>query len=369
VDGGTHETGFKNSLTRVVNAYARKFNLLKDKDSNLIGDDVREGLTAVISVKLLRPQFEGQTKHKLGNSEVEGIVYSIVHEGLSTYFEENPTPARRIVSKAINAAKAREAAKRAAELVRRKSALEDSTLPGKLADCTERDPQLCELFLVEGDSAGGTAKQGRDRRTQAILPLRGKVINVEKHRLEKVLNNDEIRAMITAIGTGILSQAEGDSKGKKRKRTETEVERGSFDITKLRYNRIIILADADVDGSHIRTLLLTFLFRYMRPLIEQGHVYIAKPPLFGIRRGREIHYAYNEDERDALLKKMRNASVQRYKGLGEMNPDQLADTTMNPNTRVMIQVQLEDARKADELFTILMGESVEQRKKLIEEHA
>ncbi|MFA4016110.1 MAG: hypothetical protein RUDDFDWM_001212 [Candidatus Fervidibacterota bacterium] len=363
VDGGTHETGFKNALTRVVNLYARRFNMLKEKDQNLVGDDVREGLTAVISVKLLHPQFEGQTKHKLGNSEVEGIVYSITHEGLSRYFDENPTPSRRIIAKAINAAKAREAAKRAAELVRRKSALDESGLPGKLADCTERDPQRCELFIVEGESAGGTAKQGRDRRTQAILPLRGKVINVEKHRLEKVLNNEEIRAIIAAIGTGIVSHGEG-----KKRKSEGE-EDGGFDISKLRYGRIILLADADIDGSHIRTLLLTFLFRYMRPLVERGHVYIAKPPLYGIRHGREIHYAYDDKQRDEILKKFKNASVQRYKGLGEMNPDQLAETTMNPNTRVMIQVKVEDAKKADELFTILMGESVEARRKLIEAHA
>lgn len=365
VDGGTHESGFKNALTRVVNLYARRFNMLKEKDPNLIGDDVREGLTAVVSVKLLHPQFEGQTKHKLGNSEVEGIVYSIVHEGLSRYFDENPTPSRRIIAKAINSAKAREAAKRAAELVRRKSALDESGLPGKLADCTEKDPELCELFIVEGESAGGTAKQGRDRRTQAILPLRGKVINVEKHRLEKVLNNEEIRAIITAIGTGIISDI-GDGK---RKRKSDEDRDSGFDISKLRYSRIILLADADVDGSHIRTLLLTFLFRYMRPLVERGHVYIAKPPLYGIRRGREIYYAYDDAERDELLKRFKNAYVQRYKGLGEMNPDQLAETTMNPSTRVMIQVRVEDAKKADELFTILMGESVEARRKLIEAHA
>jgi DNA gyrase subunit B len=363
VDGGTHETGFKNALTRVVNLYARRFNMLKEKDQNLVGDDVREGLTAVISVKLLHPQFEGQTKHKLGNSEVEGIVYSITHEGLSRYFDESPTPARRIIAKAINAAKAREAAKRAAELVRRKSALDESGLPGKLADCTEKDPQRCELFIVEGESAGGTAKQGRDRRTQAILPLRGKVINVEKHRLEKVLNNEEIRAIISAIGTGIVSHLEG------KKRKSGEEGDGGFDISKLRYGRIILLADADIDGSHIRTLLLTFLFRYMRPLVERGHVYIAKPPLYGIRHGREIYYAYDDKQRDEILKRFKNATVQRYKGLGEMNPDQLAETTMNPNTRVMIQVKVEDAKKADELFTILMGESVEARRKLIEAHA
>lgn len=364
VDGGTHEIGFKNALTRVVNLYARRFNMLKEKDQNLTGDDVREGLTALISVKLLHPQFEGQTKHKLGNSEVEGIVYSITHEGLSRHFDNSPTLARRIIAKAINAAKAREAAKRAAELVRRKSALDESGLPGKLADCTEKNPELCELLIVEGESAGGTAKQGRDRRTQAILPLRGKVINVEKHRLERVLNNEEIRAIITAIGTGIISSTGGGRRGGK-----SAEEDGGFDINKLRYSRIILLADADVDGSHIRTLLLTFLFRYMRPLVEHGHVYIAKPPLYGIRRGREIYYAYDDKERDEILKRIKNAYVQRYKGLGEMNPDQLAETTMNPGTRVMIQVKVEDAKRANELFTILMGESVEARRKLIEVHA
>jgi DNA gyrase subunit B len=364
VDGGTHESGFKNALTRVINNYARKVGLLKEKDPNLTGDDVREGLTAVISVKLMRPQFEGQTKHKLGNSEVEGIVFSIVHEELSAYFDKNGTVARRIAQKSIRAAQAREAAKRAAELVRRKTALDDARLPGKLADCTEKDPSLCELFLVEGESAGGTAKQARDRRTQAILPLRGKVLNVEKHRLDKVLSNEEIRAIITALGTGIWVE-----NGKHRRKSGESLT--EFDISKRRYDRIILLADADVDGSHIRTLLLTFLFRYLRPLVEGGHVYIAKPPLYAIRKGRELYYAYTDEERDAIIKKLgaRGVTVQRFKGLGEMNPDQLAETTMDPKTRVLLKVTLEDAQKADWLFSVLMGEQVEPRRQFIEQHA
>ncbi|MCS7186027.1 MAG: DNA topoisomerase (ATP-hydrolyzing) subunit B [Armatimonadota bacterium] len=364
IDGGTHESGFKNALTRVINNYARKVGLLKEKDSNLTGDDAREGLTAVISVKLMRPQFEGQTKHKLGNSEVEGIVFSIVHEELSSYFDKNGTIARRIAQKSIRAAQAREAAKRAAELVRRKTALDDARLPGKLADCTEKDPSLCELFLVEGESAGGTAKQGRDRRTQAILPLRGKVLNVEKHRLDKVLSNEEIRSIITALGTGIWVE---DGKHR-RKGGDASAE---FDINKRRYDRIILLADADIDGSHIRTLLLTFLFRYLRPLVEGGHVYIAKPPLYAIRKGRELYYAYTDEERDTIVKKLggRGVTVQRFKGLGEMNPDQLAETTMDPKTRILLQVTLEDAQKADWLFSVLMGEQVEPRRQFIEQHA
>lgn len=363
VDGGTHESGFKNAITRVINAFARKANLLKDKEGNLTGDDVREGLTGVISVKLMHPQFEGQTKHKLGNSEVEGIVFSIVHEELSAYFDKNGSIARRIAQKAIRAAQAREAAKRAAELVRRKTALDDSRLPGKLADCTEKDPALCELYLVEGESAGGTAKQGRDRRTQAILPLRGKVLNVEKHRLDKVLSNEEIRAIVTALGTGIWVE-DG-----KHKRKGSDAETG-FNMEKRRYDRIILMADADVDGSHVRTLLLTFLFRYLRPFVDGGHVYIAKPPLYAIRKGRELHYAYTDEERDALTRKLgRGVTVQRFKGLGEMNPDQLAETTMNPQTRILLRVNLEDAKRADRLFTILMGEQVEPRKKFIEQHA
>lgn len=364
VDGGTHESGFKNALTRVINNYARKVGLLKEKEANLTGDDVREGLTAVISVKLMHPQFEGQTKHKLGNSEVEGILFSIVHEELSAYFDKNGTVARKIVQKAIQAMRAREAAKRAAELVRRKTALDDARLPGKLVDCTEKDPTLCELFLVEGESAGGTAKQARDRRTQAILPLRGKVLNVEKHRLDKVLSNEEIRAIITALGTGIWVED-----GKRRHRGN-DVQAG-FDINKRRYDRIILLADADVDGSHIRTLLLTFFFRYLRPLVEGGHIYIAKPPLYLIRKGREVYYAYTDEERDAIVKKLggRGVTVQRFKGLGEMNPDQLAETTMDPKSRILLKVTLEDAKRADELFTILMGEQVEPRRQFIEQHA
>ncbi len=361
VDGGTHESGFKNALTRVINAFARKTGLLKEKDDNLTGDDVREGLTAVISVKLIHPQFEGQTKHKLGNSEVEGIVFRVVHEELTGYLDKNSTVGRRIGQKAIQSARAREAAKKAAELVRRKTALDDSRLPGKLADCTEKDPTLCELFLVEGESAGGTAKQGRDRRTQAILPLRGKVLNVEKHRLDKVLSNEEIRSIVTALGTGI-SVADGHGKG-----------RGSdtaFDLSRRRYDRIVIMTDADVDGSHIRTLILTFLFRYLRPFVEGGHVYIAKPPLFAVRKGREVHYAYDDEEREAVIKRLgRNVTVQRFKGLGEMNPDQLAETTMSPQTRVLLKVTLQDAKKADELFTVLMGEQVEPRRRFIETHA
>ena len=364
VDGGTHESGFKNALTRVINNYARKVGLLKEKDSNLTGDDVREGLTTLISVKLMRPQFEGQTKHKLGNSEVEGIVFSIVHEELSAYFDKNGTVARRIAQKSIRAAQAREAAKKAAELVRRKTALDDARLPGKLSDCTEKDPSLCELFLVEGESAGGTAKQGRDRRTQAILPLRGKVLNVEKHRLDKVLSNEEIRAIITALGTGIWVE---DGKHR-RKSGESLTE---FNISKRRYDRIILLADADVDGSHIRTLLLTFLFRYLRPLVEGGHVYIAKPPLYAIRKGRELYYAYTDEERDAIVKKLggRGVTVQRFKGLGEMNPEQLAETTMDSKSRILLKVTLEDAKKADWLFSVLMGEQVEPRRQFIEQHA
>jgi len=364
VDGGTHESGFKNALTRVINNYARKVGLLKEKEANLTGDDVREGLTAVISVKLMHPQFEGQTKHKLGNSEVEGILFSIVHEELSAYFDKNGTVARKIVQKAIQAMRAREAAKRAAELVRRKTALDDARLPGKLVDCTEKDPTLCELFLVEGESAGGTAKQARDRRTQAILPLRGKVLNVEKHRLDKVLSNEEIRAIITALGTGIWVED-----GKRRHRGN-DVQAG-FDINKRRYDRIILLADADVDGSHIRTLLLTFFFRYLRPLVEGRHIYIAKPPLYLIRKGREVYYAYTDEERDAIVKKLggRGVTVQRFKGLGEMNPDQLAETTMDPKSRILLKVTLEDAKRADELFTILMGEQVEPRRQFIEQHA
>lgn len=351
-EGGTHLVGFKSALTRAINDYARKMNLLKEQEANLSGEDVREGLTAVISVKLVNPQFEGQTKTKLGNSEMRGIVESVVGEALDRFLEENPSIARSIVEKAISAARAREAARKARELVRRKNALDKTSLPGKLADCREKDPRLCELYLVEGDSAGGSAKQGRDPRFQAILPLRGKILNVEKARLDKILNNEEIRAMITALGTGIGSD---------------------FDIEKLRYHKIILMADADVDGAHIRTLLLTFLYRYMRPLIEAGMVYIAQPPLYQVKKGKDVYYAYSDEELKAILEKLGKdrdkADVKRFKGLGEMNPDQLWETTMNPKTRTILKVSLEDAIEADEIFTILMGEKVEPRRQFIFEHA
>ncbi|NPV42548.1 MAG: DNA topoisomerase (ATP-hydrolyzing) subunit B [Firmicutes bacterium] len=350
VEGGTHLSGFKAALTRTINDYARKYNLLKENNENLTGEDIREGLTAVISVKLLDPQFEGQTKTKLGNSEMRGIVDSIVSEGLSMFLEENPSVARKIVEKAISAARAREAARKAKELTRRKNALENTSLPGKLADCTEKDPQNAELYLVEGDSAGGSAKQGRDRKFQAILPLRGKIINVEKARLDKILANEEIRAIITAMGTGV-----GDE----------------FDIKKARYGKCILMTDADVDGSHIRTLLLTFFYRYMQPLIEEGYIYIAQPPLFKVKKGKNEYYVYNEKELNTLLEKIGKdgIAVQRYKGLGEMNPEQLWETTMNPKTRTILKVTLEDAIEADEIFTILMGDKVEPRREFIEAHA
>jgi DNA gyrase subunit B len=364
VEGGTHLSGFKTALTRVINQYARKAGLLKDKDQNFTGDDVLEGLTAVIAVKLLHPQFEGQTKTKLGNLEVQGLVNSIVGEAFSEYLERNPSVARKIVEKALTAQRAREAARRAAELVKRQSALDSGSLPGKLADCTERDPSKCELFLVEGDSAGGSAKMGRDRRFQAVLPLRGKILNVEKARLDKALENEEIRALITALGTGISIDTNGSaSSGESDSR---------FDISKLRYHRIVIMCDADVDGEHIRTLLLTFFFRYMRPLIENGHVFIAQPPLFRIRAGKdEQYYAKDEQELEDILKKIKRKNVQvtRFKGLGEMNADDLADTTMNPERRVIVQVQLDDAMEAERIFSVLMGDKVEPRRKFIEEHA
>lgn len=349
-EGGTHLSGFRSALTRTINDYARKNGFLKDNDENLTGDDVREGLTAIISVKLPNPQFEGQTKTKLGNSEIKGIVESVVTEGLSEYFEQNPATARKIVEKSIAAARAREAARKAKELTRRKSALEVSFLPGKLADCSLRDPDLCELYLVEGDSAGGSAKQGRDRRFQAILPLRGKILNVEKARLDKILNNEEIRAMITALGTGI-----GDD----------------FDYSKLRYRKIIAMTDADVDGAHIRTLLLTFFFRYMPTLIEKGNIYFANPPLYRVRQGKKDYYVYSDAELNNLLNQIgrNNVSIQRYKGLGEMNAEQLWETTMNPETRIMYQVTLEDAMAADEIFTTLMGDKVEPRREFIQAHA
>lgn len=350
-EGGTHEVGFKTSLTRTINYYAQKNNLIKNGDASLSGEDVREGLTAVVSVKLTEPQFEGQTKTKLGNSEVRGIVESVVGEGLSDYFEENPSIAKKIIQKAVLAAKSREAARRARDLTRRKSALESGNLPGKLADCSIKDPAHCEIYLVEGDSAGGSAKQGRDRQFQAILPLRGKILNVEKASLEKILKNNEIQMMIAALGTGIGSDV--------------------FDIDKLRYGRIIIMTDADVDGSHIRTLLLTFFFRYMRELIEQGHVYIAQPPLYLIKKGKQEAYAFNEEEREALMKKMgkEGLGIQRYKGLGEMNAEQLWRTTMDPEMRTILQVNIDDAIEADHIFSVLMGDKVEPRREFIEQNA
>ncbi len=350
-EGGTHLAGFKSALTRVVNDYAKSKSLLKG-DAKLAGEDIREGLTAIINVKLLNPQFEGQTKTKLGNSEIKGIVETIVSEGLSEFLEENPETAKNIISKALEAAEAREAARKARELTRRKNALEVSALPGKLADCTEKDPSKSELYIVEGDSAGGSAKQGRDRRFQAILPLRGKILNVEKARLTKILKNEEIRALITAIGAGI---GENDE----------------FDINKLRYHKIIIMTDADVDGAHIRTLLLTLFYRYMRQLIEMGYVYIAQPPLYRIKKGKNEFYVYTEEELNKKLAEIGEDGVtlQRYKGLGEMNPSQLWETTMNPNTRTVLKVTLEDAITADEIFTILMGDKVEPRREFIEAHA
>lgn len=348
-DGGTHEAGFKAALTRVVNDYGRKCGLLKNGQT-LAGEDIREGLTAVISVKVPEPEFEGQTKTKLGNTEVRSITDAVVSEGLAAFFEENASLARKIVEKALAAARAREAARRARELTRRKSLLENTTLPGKLADCSERDPALTELYIVEGDSAGGSAKQGRDRRFQAILPLRGKILNVEKARFDKILANEEIRALITAIGTGI-----GDD----------------FDIAKARYHKLIIMTDADVDGSHIRTLLLTFFYRYMRPLIEAGYVYIAQPPLYRVKKGKDAYYAYSDAELERLLQQIgRNGvTIQRYKGLGEMNPEQLWETTMNPEHRVILQVALEDAVTADQLFSTLMGDEVEPRREFIQRYA
>jgi len=349
-EGGTHLAGFKSALTRAANDFARRQGIIKNNEDNLVGEDIREGLTCVISIKLREPQFEGQTKTKLGNSEVRGIVDSIVSEGLSEYFEENPVISKKIIEKSIMASRAREAARKARELTRRKNALEVSSLPGKLADCSVKDPEQAEIYLVEGDSAGGSAKQGRDRRFQAILPLRGKILNVEKARLDKILNNEEIRTMITAFGSGIGSE---------------------FDITKRRYGKIIIMTDADVDGAHIRTLLLTFFYRYMRPLIENGHVYIAQPPLYQIRKGRSHWYTYSDEELAQKLDEIGRDSitVQRYKGLGEMNPEQLWETTMDPEKRTVLQVHLREAEEADSIFTILMGDKVEPRRRFIEEHA
>ncbi len=349
IDGGTHETGFKNALTRVFNDYGRKYNFLKDADKNLSGDDVREGITAVISVKLTDTEFEGQTKSKLGNTDITPLVNQMVYEKLSTYFEENPSVARAIFNKALDASRAREAARKAKELARRKSALEGNSLPGKLADCTDKNPENTELYIVEGDSAGGSAKEGRDRRTQAILALWGKMLNVEKSRIDKVIGNEKLVPVVLALGTGI-----GED----------------FDITKLRYHKVVIMADADVDGAHIRTLLLTFFFRYMRPLIEQGFVYIAQPPLFKISKGKRHEYAYSDEQRDTFLAEMgQGCSVQRYKGLGEMDPEQLWETTMDPERRTMLRVNLSDAEEADETFSILMGDKVEPRKEFIEKNA
>ncbi len=350
-EGGTHEAGFKTALTRVINDYSRKFNFLKEKDANLSGDDVREGITAIISVKIPEPQFEGQTKTKLGNSEARSITDSIFGERFISFMEENPAVAKKVVEKALMAARAREAARKARELTRRKNALEVSALPGKLADCSSKDASESELFIVEGDSAGGSAKMGRDRHFQAILPLRGKILNVEKSRLDKILANNEIRTIITALGTGVGEE---------------------FDLARARYHKIVIMTDADVDGSHIRTLLLTFFYRYMRSLIENGYVYIAQPPLYSIKQGKQIHYAYNDQQRDKILETLKptpKPSVQRYKGLGEMNADQLWETTMDPTVRTLLQVDLEDAMDADMVFETLMGEEVEPRREFIEAYS
>lgn len=349
VDGGTHEDGFKRALTRVMNDYARKYNILKEADKNLSGEDVREGLTCVISVKVKEAQFEGQTKGKLGNTEISGLVSNLMSDKLMTFLEENPAVARAIFDKAMAASRAREAARKARDLVRRKSALENATLPGKLADCQSRNPEETEIYIVEGDSAGGSAKGGRDRKFQAILPLWGKMLNVEKARLDRVYGNDKLMPVITALGTGIGEE---------------------FDLNKLRYGRVIIMADADVDGSHIRTLLLTFFYRYMRPLVEEGHVYIAQPPLFRITKNKRHYYAYSDNERDEIMTQLQSGyDIQRYKGLGEMDSEQLWKTTMNPETRVMLQVTPSDAAQADEIFTILMGDKVEPRREFIERNA
>ncbi|EOQ18884.1 DNA gyrase subunit B [Bacillus cereus VDM021] len=350
-EGGTHEVGFKTALTRVINDYGRKNNILKDADSNLTGEDVREGLTAIVSIKHPNPQFEGQTKTKLGNSEARTITESVFSEAFEKFLLENPNVARKIVDKGTMAARARVAAKKARELTRRKSALEVSSLPGKLADCSSKDPSISEIYIVEGDSAGGSAKQGRDRHFQAILPLKGKIINVEKARLDKILSNDEVRTIITAIGTNIG---------------------GDFDIEKARYHKVIIMTDADVDGAHIRTLLLTFFYRYMRQIIEHGYIYIAQPPLFKVQQGKKIQYAYNDKELEKILAELPaqpKPGIQRYKGLGEMNPTQLWETTMDPEVRLLLQVSLQDAIEADETFEILMGDKVEPRRNFIQENA
>ena len=350
VDGGTHLTGFKSALTRTINDYARRNGFLKESDENLSGEDVREGLTAVVSAKLAEPQFEGQTKGKLGNAEVAGAVQTVVNEALGVYLNENPQVAKRIVEKCVMAARAREAARKARELVQRKGTLDTFSLPGKLADCSERDPSRSELYIVEGDLAGGSAKQGRDRRFQAILPLRGKILNVEKARLDRMLQNEEIRTLVTALGTSIGDQ---------------------FDASKLRYHRIILMTDADVDGAHIRTLLLTFFFRHLADLIVDGRLFVAQPPLFRLQHGREIHYVYSDEERDQIMRENpgRRWEVQRYKGLGEMNPEQLWETTMDPERRTLLQVTIEDAVRADETFDMLMGNAVPPRKRFIQTHA
>lgn len=351
VEGGSHEAGFKIALTRTLNDFARKFNILKEQHANLTGEDIREGLTAVVSVRLLSPQFEGQTKTKLGNSDVRGMIDSFVGEGLTAFLEQNPSIGKKIIEKAVLASQAREAARRARELTRRKSALEITALPGKLADCSVTDPSLCELYLVEGDSAAGSAKQGRDRKFQAILPLGGKILNVEKARLDKILNHEEIRTIITAMGTSI-----GED----------------FQVAKARYHKVIIMADADIDGSHIRTLLLTFFFRYMQPLIEAGYLYIAQPPLYLVKKGKLERYCYSDDDLEKTLKEIGRGSsvvIQRYKGLGEMNADQLWQTTMNPHQRILLQVTIDETMVADEIFTILMGDKVEPRREFIERYA
>ena len=356
IEGGTHLEGFKRSLTKVFNDYARNHNILKDKDGNLQGEDIREGITAVISVKVKEPQFEGQTKTKLGNSEVTGVVMSMMNESLANFLEENPNVAKAVLEKCISASRAREAARKARELVRRKSALETTTLPGKLADCSSKVAEECEVYIVEGDSAGGSAKQGRDRRYQAILPLWGKMLNVEKARADKIYGNDKLNPVIVAVGAGIGAD---------------------FDITKIRYGKVIIMADADVDGAHIRTLLLTFFFRYMRPLIENGNVFLAQPPLYKLsKKGMEDVYCYTDEDLDKAYKDLEGKGIareqlglQRYKGLGEMNPEQLWETTMNPETRILVKVTMEDAIKADETFNILMGDEVEPRREFIQKNA
>jgi len=350
IEGGTHLTGFRTALTRSINNYAVKYNLVKKENFALSGDDSREGLTAVISVRVRDPQFEGQTKTKLGNSEVKGIVEHVTNDYLGSFFEENPSVGRKVVEKVVSAAMAREAARKAKELTRRKTALDSAALPGKLADCSLRDPESCEIYIVEGDSAGGSAKQGRDRRSQAILPLRGKILNVEKARIDRILGNEEIRTIITALGCGIGEE---------------------FNSDKVRYHKIVIMTDADIDGSHIRTLLLTFFFRYMRELIDRGYIYIAQPPLYRLKHGKNEHYVYSDDEKDRMLKQLPNTgvSVQRYKGLGEMNPEQLWKTTMDPEVRTLLQVTLDDGAEADHLFTVLMGSETKPRSDFIQENA